>query len=41
MPPTTHNVRGSNATYELRVDVVGIIPQGLEGHIMDDIDVEM
>jgi len=40
MPPTTHNVRRSNGTYELRVDVVGIIHQGLEAHILDDIDVE-
>jgi hypothetical protein len=36
-----HNVRGFSATYELRVDVVGIIPQGLEGHILDGINVEV
>jgi hypothetical protein len=38
MPPTTHNVRGSNATYELTSKMMGIIQQGLEAHMLVDID---
>lgn len=38
MPPTTHNVRGSNATYELTSKMIGIIQQGLEAHILVDVD---
>jgi hypothetical protein len=38
MPPTTYNVRGSNATYELTFEVIGIIRQGLEAHMLVDIN---
>jgi hypothetical protein len=34
MPPTTHTIRGCNATYELTFEVMGIIHQGLEVHML-------
>jgi hypothetical protein len=40
MSPTTHSVRGSNATYELIANVIGIIHQGLEVHRLVDINQE-
>jgi hypothetical protein len=40
MPPTTHNVKGSNATYEFTFDVSHIILQGLEAHTLSNIDDE-
>jgi hypothetical protein len=38
MPPTAHSVRGFNATYELVPDVIIIIQQGLEVHVLVDAD---
>jgi hypothetical protein len=40
MPPITHDVRDSNATYELTSDVSYIIQQGLEAHTLANIDDE-
>jgi hypothetical protein len=38
MPPTTHNVQSSNSTYELTSEVINIIQQGLEAHMLADVD---
>jgi hypothetical protein len=38
MPPTTNSVKGSNATYELVPNVINIIQQGLEIHVLVDAD---
>jgi hypothetical protein len=36
MIPTTHNVKGFNATYELTYDVIGIIHQ--QAHKLANLD---
>lgn len=38
MPPTTHSVKGFNATYDLTYDVISIIHKGLEVHRLVDLD---
>jgi hypothetical protein len=38
MPPIAHNVRGSNATYELTSNVMGIIQKGLEAHDLANVE---
>jgi hypothetical protein len=38
VPPIAHNVRGSNVIYELTIDVMGIIQNGLEAHYMVTVD---
>jgi hypothetical protein len=40
MPPTTHDVKDSNATYELTSNVSHIIQQGLGAHTLANIDDE-
>jgi len=40
MPPTTHDVRDSKATYEFTSNVSHIIQQGLEAHTLVNIDDE-
>lgn len=34
MPPISHNVRGFNAVYEMMSNVINIIQQGLEVHML-------
>ncbi len=36
--PTAHSVRGCTATYELMFNVINIIQQGLEAHVLADVD---
>lgn len=36
MPPTTHTMRGSNVTFELTPNLIGIIQHGLEAHSLVD-----
>ncbi len=38
MPPTTHNVKGFNATYEPTSKMMGIIQQGIEAHILVNVN---
>jgi hypothetical protein len=38
MPPTAHNIQGFNSTYELTSKVINIIQQGLEAHMLVDVD---
>jgi hypothetical protein len=38
MPPTAHNIQGSDSTYELTSEVISIIQQGLEAHMLADVD---
>jgi hypothetical protein len=38
VPPIAHNVQGSNVTYELTIDVMGIIQKGLETHDLVDVN---
>jgi hypothetical protein len=35
---TAHNIQGFNSTYELTSKVINIIQQGLEAHMLDDVD---
>jgi hypothetical protein len=37
MPPTTHVVKGNFVTYELLIEVLGIIEQGIDAFtLLDD-----
>jgi hypothetical protein len=38
MTPTAHSVRGCTATYKLMFNVINIIQQGLEAHVLADVD---
>ncbi len=38
MPLTTHNIKGCNATYELMPNVIGIIEQDLEVHVLANVN---
>jgi hypothetical protein len=40
MPLTAHTMRGSNVTFELTPDVIGIIQHRLESHRLVGIDEE-
>jgi hypothetical protein len=38
MPPIAHNIQESDSTYELTSEVINIIQQGLEAHMLADVD---
>ncbi len=38
MPPIAHNIQGFDSTYELTFEVISIIQQGFEVHMLADVD---